>query len=99
MTVGQGHKLIPTLKNKEIYVLYYQNLQLYLDLGLKLKGVHRVLEFDQSLWLKQCIDFYTEKRKNAKNSFEKEFFKLMSNSVFGKTIENLRKMRRCQTGD
>ena len=91
ISIGSVSKLIPTLRDKKEYVLHYRNLQLYLDLGLKIKKVHRVLEFNQSPWLKQYTDFNTEKRKHAKNSFEKDFFKLMNNNIFGQTILNLRK--------
>ena len=89
--IGQVDKLIPTLSDKKNYVLHYRNLKLYLSLGLELKKVHRVLEFDQSQWLKQYIDFNTQKRTNAKNTFEKDVLKLLNNSIYGKTCENLRK--------
>ena len=90
MKIGSVEKLIPTLRKKEKYVLHYRNLKLYFKLGMKLKKIHRALEFSQSNWLEKYINFNTKKRIEAKNAFEKDFFKLM-NSVFGKTVENLRK--------
>ena len=89
ISIGLVSKLIPALRDNKEYVLHYRNLQLYSDLGLKIKKIHRVLKFNQSPWLKQYINFNTEKRKHAKDSFERDFFKLMNNSVFGKIMENL----------
>ena len=74
ISIGQVYKLIPTFSEKRNYVLHYRNLKLYMDLGLTIKKVHRVLSFNQSPWLKQYIDFNTLKRTNAKNGFENDFF-------------------------
>ena len=89
--VDDVKKLIPNLGDKTNYVVHYNNLQLYLSLGMKPTKIHKVLKFKHSDWMKKYIDFNTEKRTNAANSFEKDFFKLMINSVYGKAMENLRK--------
>ena len=86
--VGDVKQLIPQLCNKTNYVIHYWNLQLYLSLGMKLTKTHRVLEFIQSDWMKKDINFNTEKRMNVANDFAKDFFKLIINSVYRKTMEN-----------
>ena len=72
-------------------MVHYRNLKLYLQLGLVVIRIHRVLAFEQSIWLKTYIDFNTHQRSLARSSFLKDFFTLMNNIVFGKTQENLRK--------
>ena len=84
-------KLVPNLRNKDRYVLHYRNLQLYMSLGMRLTKVHRALRFDQSPWMEPYIQMNTELRKKAASGFQKDLYKLMNNSVFGKTMENLRR--------
>ena len=91
MKVGGVEKLISHFKPHKKYVIHYRNLRQCLELGLKIKAVHRGIFFIQKSWMEPYIRKNTELRKTAANGFEKDFFKLMNNSVFGKTIENIRK--------
>ena len=84
LEVNKVPKLIPNLRDKKKYVVHYRNLKQYLQLGSILKKIHRILEFEQSPWMKPYIDLNTEKRKKAQDEFSKDFYKLMNNSVFGK---------------
>ena len=93
LVINKTKKLVCNLHNKNNYVAHINVLKQALDHGLKLRKVHRVIEFEQEAWLKKYIDFNTDLRTKAANEFEKDFFKLMNNAVFGKTMENVRKHR------
>ena len=90
LIVNKVEKLIPNLNEKKKYVLHHKNFKQYLDLGLKLKKIYRGIAFSENAWLKPYIELNTNLRSKAKHEFENDFFKLINNSVFGKTIENIR---------
>ena len=96
MKINNVDKLTPNLNNKTNYVLHHRNLGLYLSLGMKLTKIHRIIEFKQSKWLAPYIALNTNLRTKANNNFEKDLFKLMNNSVFGKTMENIRNRKNIQ---
>ena len=93
MIINNTKMLVCNLNYKKNYIVHINVLKQALDHGLKLRKVHRVIEFEQEAWLKEYIDVNTELRKKGTNDFEKDFFKLMNNVVFGKTMENVRKHR------
>ena len=77
-------KLVSSIEDKEKYIIHINALKQILNRGLNFKNVHRVIRFNQEAWLKPYIDMNTELRKNVKNEFEKDFFKLMNNSAWKK---------------
>ena len=81
-------KLLATVEDKDFYILHYRNLQLYVSLGLRVKKIHAGIIFKQGPIMKSYIDFNSEKRAQATNKFDTDFYKLLSNSLYGKTIEN-----------
>ena len=91
---GNTEKLFGSFYPKSHSVLHYKNLKQYLNLGMKLTADNRGISFHQTTWMKPYIAKNTELKKKLANSFEKDFFKLMNNSVFGKTIENIRKRQK-----
>ena len=93
MKIDKCKKLVCNLSNNKKYVVPIKSLKQALNNRLKLKKVHRIIEFNQKAWLKPYIDMNTELRKLAKYDFEKDLFKLMNNAVFGKTRENIRRHR------
>ena len=93
MKIDKCKKLVCNLRNKKKYAVHIKSLKQALNHGLKLKKVHRIIEFNQEAWLKPYIDMNTELRKVAKDDFEKDLFKLMNNAVFGKAMEIIRKHR------
>ncbi|CAH3161229.1 unnamed protein product [Porites lobata] len=99
MNVNGVEKLISHFKPRKNYVVHYRNLRQYLEMGMRITAVNRGISFEQSPWMEPYIRKNTELRKEADNSFEKDFFKLMNNSVFGKTIENIRKRQNIKLVD
>ena len=91
ITTGTVKTLVPNLMNKNNYVIHYRNLQQCLELGMKFKKIHRILKFKQKDWMKPYIDFNTQKGKEAANDADKNYFKLLNNAAYGKTMANLRK--------
>ena len=91
LKVGRVNKLVPNLRDKIKYLVHYKNLQYYLSLGMKLIKIQRISKFKQFNWLKDYIEFNKVKRMNSKTAFEVQFFKLLINCIYGKSMGNVRK--------
>ena len=91
--ISRVQKLVPNLYDKKKYVIHIAAFDQALKHGLVLLRIHPTIEFNQSAWLAPYTEFNIQLRTKAKNDFQKDFFKLINNSVFGKMIENIRKHR------
>ena len=89
MKINKCNKLVCNLYDKNNYIIHVRSLEKALNNELILKKVLRAIQFNQEAWLKKYINMNTELRKKVNNGFEKDFFKLMNNYVFGKTMENV----------
>ena len=93
MKIDKCKKLVCNLYDKKNYVVHIRSLKQALSHGLILKKIYRVIQFNREAWLEPYIDMNTELRKQEKMILKKEFYKLMNNDVFGKTMENVRKYK------
>ena len=89
-TYTQNKKLICDLSDKKNYLIHYRMVKFYVRHGMVVGKVHEIISFRQSRWLEKYINFNTQKRNKAKNDFEKDFYKLLNNAFYGKTMENAR---------
>ena len=89
-TYTQTKKMICDWFDKKNYLVHYRMLKFYVRQGMIIEKVHNVISFNQSWWLEKCISFNTQKRNKAKNDFQKNFYKVLKNAFYGKTMENVR---------
>ena len=86
----KAKKLICCWTDKKKYLVHYRMLKLYVRHGMVVDNTHKIISFKQSKWLEKYINFNTQKRNKAKNDFEKNFYKLLNDAFYGKTMENVR---------